>query len=158
MGVHIAVDDFGSGYSSLKYFRDCPVDSLRIDRSFVRDVVGDPGAASIVGAAIGMARSLKCRVVAQGVETAQEVAALRALGCDEGQGDYLGRAVVAEEFAHPVALVGDDEIVRVSTPTQAREIADAYDTTVGERRVTLSEGQRLAIGRALHGAATLLPD
>jgi diguanylate cyclase (GGDEF)-like protein/PAS domain S-box-containing protein len=158
MGVHIAVDDFGSGYSSLKHFRDCPVDSLRIDRSFVRDVVGDPGAASIVGAAIGMARSLKCRVVAQGVETAQEVAALRALGCDEGQGDYLGRAVVAEEFAHPVALVGDDEIVRISTPTQAREIADAYDTTVGERRVTLSEGQRLAIGRALHGAATLLPD
>lgn len=157
MGVHIAVDDFGAGYSSLKYFRDCPVDSLRIDRSFVRDVVGDPGAASIVGAAIGMARSLKCRVVAQGVETAQQVLALRALGCGEGQGDYLGRAVVAEEFAHPVALVGDAEIVRTSTPTHARAIADAYDTTVGERRVTLSEGQRLAIGRALHGAATLLP-
>jgi diguanylate cyclase (GGDEF)-like protein/PAS domain S-box-containing protein len=149
MGVQIAVDDFGAGYSSLKYFRDYPVDSLKIDRAFVRDVVGDPGAVSFVGAAIGMAKSLKCRVGAEGVETAQHVAVLRALGCDEGQGDYLGRAVVAAEFAHPLALVGDVEIVRASEPIQVREIAHApYDTTVGERRVTLSEGQRLAIGRA----------
>jgi diguanylate cyclase len=159
LGVQIAVDDFGAGYSSLKYFRDCPVDSLKIDRSFVRDVVSDPGAVSIVGAAIGMAKSLKCRVVAEGVETAQHVAVLRALGCDEGQGDYLGRAVVAEEFAHPLALVGDAEIVSASEPTQAQEIAHApYDTTVGERRVTLSEGQRLAIGRAARYAATLRQD
>jgi predicted signal transduction protein with EAL and GGDEF domain len=156
MGVQIAVADFGTGYSSLRYFRDCPVDSLKIDRSFVREIAGDPGTVSIVGVAIGMAKSLKCRVVADGVETAQHVAVLRALGCDEGQGDYWGRALVAEEFAHLVALVGRTEIAR--TTTHARAIAHApYDAMIGERGVTLSEGQRLAIGRAATRCAPILP-
>jgi diguanylate cyclase (GGDEF)-like protein/PAS domain S-box-containing protein len=99
MGVQIAIDDFGTGYSSLSYLRDSPVDSLKIDRSFVREITADSGAVFVVGAAIGLAKSLKCRVIAQGVETAQQVAVLRAMGCDEGQGDYLARPLVAEEFA-----------------------------------------------------------
>jgi EAL domain-containing protein (putative c-di-GMP-specific phosphodiesterase class I) len=146
MGVQIAVDDFGTGYSSLSYLRDCPVDSLKIDRSFVREIMDDPGAVSIVGAAIGIAKGLKCRVVAVGVETAQQVAILQRLGCDEGQGDYLDRALIAEDFA-----IGERfEIVRAAAPARAQEIVDTpYDTMVGERRVTLSEGQRVAIGRAV---------
>ena len=158
LGVQIAVDDFGTGYSSLRYFRDCPVDSLKIDRSFVREIAGDPGAVSMVGVAIGMAKSLKCRVVADGVETVQHVAVLRALGCDEGQGDYWGPALLAEEFAHLLALVGRAEIARTTEPIHAREIAHApYDAMIGERGVTLSEGQRLAIGRAATRCAPILP-
>jgi diguanylate cyclase (GGDEF)-like protein/PAS domain S-box-containing protein len=91
MGVQVAIDDFGTGYSSLSVLRDCPVDALKIDRSFVRAITDDPADASIVSAAIGIAKSMKCRAIADGVETARQVAVLRALGCDEGQGDYLGR-------------------------------------------------------------------
>ena len=148
MGVQIAVDRFGTGYSSLSYFRDCPVDLLKIDRSFVGEITPDPGAVSIIGATIGMAKSFKCRVVAVGVETARQLAVLQALGCDEGQGDYLGRTRKAEDFA-----IGEHSaIVRGADPASARDVAERpYDTMVGERRVTLSEGQRVAIGRAATG-------
>jgi EAL domain-containing protein (putative c-di-GMP-specific phosphodiesterase class I) len=134
MGVQIAIDDFGTGYSSLGYLRNCPVDSLKIDRSFVREITADPGAVSVVGAAIGLAKSLKCRVIAQGVETAQQVAVLRAMGCDEGQGDYLARPLVAEEFARLVALGERGEVERDAEPAEAPErIAEMpYDTMVGE--------------------------
>jgi EAL domain-containing protein (putative c-di-GMP-specific phosphodiesterase class I) len=162
MGVQIAVDHFGTGYSSLSFLRDCPVDSLKIDRSFVREITADPGGVSIVSAAIGMAKSLKCRVIAEGVETAQQVAVLLALGCDEGQGDYLGRPLVSEEFAHPLTLGERAEIVRAVEPDQApgriADTAHAYDTMVGERGVTLSEGQRVAIGRATHNPQILRRD
>ena len=155
MGVQIAVDRFGTGYSSLRYLRDCPVDSLKIDRSFVHEITPDPGAVSIIGAAIGMAKSLQCRVVAVGVETPRQLAVLQALGCDEAQGDYLGPAVMAEDFA-----IGErSEIVRAAEPAIARGIADRpYDAIVGERGVMLSEGQRVAIGRAATGTQILPPD
>ena len=91
IGVQVAIDDFGTGYSSLSCIRDCPFDALKIDRSFVRAITDDPADASIVSAAIGIAKSLKCRAIADGVETARQLAVLRALGCDDGQGDYLGR-------------------------------------------------------------------
>jgi diguanylate cyclase (GGDEF)-like protein/PAS domain S-box-containing protein len=154
MGVQIAVDDFGTGYSSLRYLRDCPVDSLKIDRSFVREITADAGAVSIVSAAIGIGKSLKCRVVAQGVETAQQVAVLRAMGCDEGQGDYLARPLVAEEFARLVARGGRGEVEPAAeAPDRLAELP--YDTIVGERGVHLSAGQRVAIGRATHHSRTV---
>jgi diguanylate cyclase (GGDEF)-like protein/PAS domain S-box-containing protein len=98
-GVKVAIDDFGTGYSSLSYLRRFPVDALKIDQSFVRQIstVGDD--TTIVTAVIGMARSLKLRVVAEGVETLEELEFLRAQQCDEAQGFYFSRPVPPEKFA-----------------------------------------------------------
>ena len=98
-GVQIAVDDFGTGYSSLSYLRKFPVDALKIDQSFVRQIsaVGDD--TPIVTAVICMARSLKLRVVAEGVETLEELAFLRDQQCDEAQGYYLSWPVLPQQLA-----------------------------------------------------------
>jgi diguanylate cyclase (GGDEF)-like protein/PAS domain S-box-containing protein len=102
-GVKVAIDDFGTGYSSLSYLQKFPVDALKIDQSFVRQIstVGDDTA--IVTAVIGMARSLELRVVAEGVETLAELAFLRRYKCDEAQGFYLSRPVGADQFARMLA-------------------------------------------------------
>jgi len=98
-GVQVALDDFGTGYSSLSYLRDFPIDSLKIDQSFVSEVVSAGDDTSIVTAVISMARSLDLRVVAEGVETQEQLQFLQAQECDEGQGYYFSRPVPAEEFA-----------------------------------------------------------
>jgi diguanylate cyclase (GGDEF)-like protein/PAS domain S-box-containing protein len=98
-GVQVAVDDFGTGYSSLSYLRRFPIDALKIDQSFVRQITTAPGETTIVTAVIGMGRSLKLRVVAEGVETQAELAFLQAHHCDEAQGYYFSRPVLAQEFA-----------------------------------------------------------
>ncbi len=98
-GIRVTVDDFGTGYSSLSYLQKFPVDALKIDQSFIRQIstVGDD--TTIVKAVIGMARGLKLRVIAEGVETLEELAFLRAYRCDEAQGYYFSRPVPAEQFA-----------------------------------------------------------
>ena len=98
-GVQIAVDDFGTGYSSLSYLQKFPVDELKIDQSFIRQIAKAGHNASIVTAVIGMARNLKLRVVAEGVETLEELTFLRANQCDEAQGYYFSRPVPPAEFA-----------------------------------------------------------
>jgi diguanylate cyclase (GGDEF)-like protein/PAS domain S-box-containing protein len=98
-GIRVAVDDFGTGYSSLSYLRKFPVDAVKIDQSFVRQISTAGDDTTIVKAVIGMARGLKLRVIAEGVETAEEVAFLRAYRCDEAQGYYFGRPVPAQQFA-----------------------------------------------------------
>ena len=98
-GVRVSVDDFGTGYSSLSYLRRFPVDILKIDQSFVRQIASSSADAAIVKAVIGMGRSLTLRVIAEGIETEDELAFLRAHECDEGQGYYFSRPVPADQFA-----------------------------------------------------------
>ncbi|MGB6598261.1 MAG: GGDEF domain-containing phosphodiesterase, partial [Candidatus Acidiferrum sp.] len=97
-GVRIAVDDFGTGYSSLSYLRKFPIDALKIDQSFVRQITSAPDDTTIVTAVISMGRSLKLRVVAEGVETREELEFLRAHQCEEAQGYYFSRPVLARQF------------------------------------------------------------
>lgn len=98
MGVHISIDDFGTGYSSLSYLRRFPLDKLKIDRSFVRDLMSNPDDASIVKAIISLAHNLRLRVVAEGVETAEQLNFLRELGCDQYQGFFCSPALPAPAF------------------------------------------------------------
>jgi len=98
-GVQVAVDDFGTGYSSLSYLRKFPIDALKIDQSFVGQITTVPDETVIVKAVIGLGRSLKLRVVAEGVETQEQMAFLQAHQCDEAQGYYFSRPVLPEQFA-----------------------------------------------------------
>ena len=99
MGIEIAMDDFGTGYSSLSYLKRFPIDVLKIDRSFIRDITDDPDDATIVKAIIAMARSLRIKVVAEGVETQNQLDFLGDHGCHAVQGFLLGRPMPAEVFA-----------------------------------------------------------
>jgi EAL domain-containing protein (putative c-di-GMP-specific phosphodiesterase class I) len=98
-GVQLAIDDFGTGYSSLSYLRNFSIDALKIDQSFVRQITVTPDETTIVAAMIGMGRSLKLRVVAEGVETQEEFEFLQAHQCDEAQGYYFSCPVLPHLFA-----------------------------------------------------------
>ncbi|SDP88079.1 diguanylate cyclase (GGDEF) domain-containing protein [Rhodoferax sp. OV413] len=99
MGVRIAIDDFGTGYSSLSYLRRFPIDTLKIDQSFVRDIPSGNGEAKLVSAIIAMGRSLDLRVIAEGIETREQLVFLQSQNCAEGQGYYFSRPLVADLYA-----------------------------------------------------------
>ena len=109
-GIHVALDDFGTGYSALGYLRQFPFDTLKIDRSFVSDLLEDAGCAAITGAIVAMALRLDLSVVAEGIETQSQMDHLRKLGCDTGQGFLFSRPVPPEDFERWV-------IGRMSTAT-----------------------------------------
>ncbi len=98
LGIAISIDDFGTGYSSLSYLKKLPVDVIKIDQSFVKDVTNDPDAATIITAITSMARSLGIKTIAEGIETEEQWKVLRLLRCDMGQGYYFSPALKAADF------------------------------------------------------------
>jgi len=98
LGVTIAIDDFGTGFSSLSYLAKLPVDTLKIDRSFVTEMVSGAGGLTLVSVIINLAHELKLNTVAEGVETEEQMRQLRLLGCDEMQGYLYGKPVPVEIF------------------------------------------------------------
>jgi diguanylate cyclase (GGDEF)-like protein/PAS domain S-box-containing protein len=123
VGVRLALDDFGTGYSNLSYLKRFPLDILKIDRSFVSDVAKDARDASIVSAVIAMGRNLNLSVVAEGIETPEQLAFLRAHGCPEGQGEYFGPPLSVAELVDYVRSRTDAScgLGRLTTPMDDRQ-------------------------------------
>lgn len=113
-GIHISIDDFGTGYSSLSYLKKFHINTLKIDQSFVRDVMEDADDAAIVSAVIAMAKSLRLNVIAEGVETEEQLSYLAAKGCNEAQGYLLGKPVASEEFAQFFKHKSDKSAVKLA--------------------------------------------
>jgi EAL domain-containing protein (putative c-di-GMP-specific phosphodiesterase class I) len=112
MGVRISLDDFGTGHSSLSYLKRFPIDTLKIDQSFVRDICNDPDTAAIVTAIIAMAHSLRMKVIAEGVEFSEQAAFLKQHGCDQMQG-YLIKAPVPAEAFTELLIAATDHALKV---------------------------------------------
>jgi EAL domain-containing protein (putative c-di-GMP-specific phosphodiesterase class I) len=104
IGLRLAVDDFGTGYSSLSYLTRFPIDSLKLDQSFVQNIIAKSNEVIVICAIISMAKSLKQTVIAEGVETIEQLAFLQAHGCDEGQGYYFSRPATAQQFANLLGM------------------------------------------------------
>jgi predicted signal transduction protein with EAL and GGDEF domain len=116
LGLSVAIDDFGTGYSSLSTLRSFPFDRIKVDRSFVTDMVHNSDAAAIVNSVIGLGRAMGLRVVAEGVETQEQVAMLRLIGCHEMQGYLFGKPLPAESYEHvmkPVTPTIDPPLLKI---------------------------------------------
>ena len=114
MGVRISVDDFGTGYSSLAYLRQFPIDTLKIDRSFVRGMVTNNDTAEIVAGVMNLSKQLGLRVVAEGIEQEEQCAHLRALNCEAGQGNL---------FAPPLDVESATEVLKTGLAPRAEASA-----------------------------------
>jgi EAL domain-containing protein (putative c-di-GMP-specific phosphodiesterase class I) len=112
MGLRIAIDDFGTGYSSLAYLKRLPVDELKIDRSFVREMATDNDDLAIVRSTISLGHDLGLSIVAEGIEDARTWELLRQLGCDVAQGYYLGRPMAADAVS--ARLMATEEVLQAA--------------------------------------------
>jgi EAL domain-containing protein (putative c-di-GMP-specific phosphodiesterase class I) len=107
LGVRIVFDDFGTGYASLSYLKKFPLDGLKIDRSFVMDLLSDPDDMAIVNSTVGLSRQLGLSVIAEGIESRAIADLLLRMGCEEGQGYFFGKPMPAAEFeARFIAMRG----------------------------------------------------
>jgi diguanylate cyclase (GGDEF)-like protein len=123
IGVRISLDDFGTGYSALSYLNRFPIDTLKMDRSFVRDIDSDPAAAGVAQAVISMAHSLDLQVVAEGVDREPHVALLRDMGCDQIQGFIYGAAVSPGEFTRFLAKGTEPVRLELAGKSPSAEVA-----------------------------------
>jgi EAL domain-containing protein (putative c-di-GMP-specific phosphodiesterase class I) len=112
-GVRVAIDDFGTGYSSLSRLSQLPVDTLKIDRSFITRLVGDSTAQAVVSTIVSLARAFKLGTVAEGVETIEQFKLLHSLGCEQSQGYLHSRPVPAEQFEALLTTEQNNQAVRV---------------------------------------------
>ena len=123
MGMSLAIDDFGTGYSSLSYLKQFPAHSVKIDRSFIRDVITNPDDVAITSAIVSMGKALNLRIVAEGVEGIEQLDLLRRLGCDRVQGYLIGRPAPADRFIaylNPAGPVGGEARLPASTVMNIR--------------------------------------
>jgi diguanylate cyclase (GGDEF)-like protein/PAS domain S-box-containing protein len=168
LGVRLSVDDFGTGYSSLSYLRRFPLDTLKIDRAFVSDAVGSPDDATLALTIMNLARSMRLKVVAEGVETEGQVNFLRLHGCDEMQGYYFSRPVEAEECTR--MLVEDRRLekpaIRAGMPALLL-VDDSEDDLALLKRALISDDYRILTAKgptagfeqlARHGADIVISD
>ena len=157
IGLRLSLDDFGTGYSSLAYLSRFPIDQMKIDRSFVNDIVTDPGAATIATSVIALAHRMRLGVVAEGVETEAQAGYLRQNGCDEMQGYLFSRPVPAEAFAE---LVRQGKSLPVpEAPRQSRTLLivdDEPHILTALQRVLADEGYRVLTAASAHEGLEIL--
>ncbi|NHZ64799.1 EAL domain-containing protein [Massilia sp. CCM 8694] len=155
LGVHISIDDFGTGYSSLAYLRRFPIDKLKIDIAFIREVTSNPDDAAIVQAIVGMAHSLKLEVIAEGVETAAQLAFLKRHRCDQVQGYFFSRPLALPALES--LLLKDRQMPLPAAPTPPHRktlllVDDEANVLSSLRRLLRDDGYHiLCAGSAAEG-------